>query len=170
MTLARRVGEGDAVEDRIQGEKQVEVETVQRGNSLATSMPLHVDQRKQPSRLARLIPRTLSVSGGAGGYPGAATDALRLEPPIAPSKLLADLLDDSSAAVRERQAHLRALRTERTRVEGAIQNMFDFIEQGIVSPRDTDFAARLAGQRARRATLNRRFCSSSDNCPPPTGR
>ena len=31
--------------------------------------------------------------------------------------------------------------------------MFDFIEQGIVSPRDTDFTARLASQRARRADL-----------------
>jgi site-specific DNA recombinase len=67
--------------------------------------------------------------------------------------LLANLLDDSSAAVRERQAHLKALRTERTRVEGAIQNMFDFIEQGIVSPRDVDFTARLANQRTRRADL-----------------
>ena len=68
-------------------------------------------------------------------------------------QLLADLLDDSSAAMRERQAHLKALRTERTRIEGAIQNMFDFIEQGIVSPRDVDFADRLASQRARRADL-----------------
>jgi site-specific DNA recombinase len=67
--------------------------------------------------------------------------------------LLANLLDDSSAAVRERQAHLKALRTERTRVEGAIQNMFDFIEQGVVSPRDADFTARLAAQRTRRADL-----------------
>lgn len=67
--------------------------------------------------------------------------------------LPANLLDDSSSAVRERQAHLKALRTERTRVEGAIQNMFDFIEQGIVSPRDADFTARLAAQRARRADL-----------------
>lgn len=31
--------------------------------------------------------------------------------------------------------------------------MFDFIEQGIVSPRDTDFTARLAAQRTRRADL-----------------
>ncbi|RYY28390.1 MAG: recombinase family protein [Sphingomonadales bacterium] len=68
-------------------------------------------------------------------------------------QLLANLLDDSSSAVRERQAHLKALRAERTRVDGAIQNMFDFIEQGIVSPRDTDFTARLASQRARRADL-----------------
>ncbi|WP_374943150.1 recombinase family protein [Sphingomonas sp.] len=68
-------------------------------------------------------------------------------------QLLANLLDDSSAAVRERQAHLKALRTERTRVEGAIQNMFDFIEQGVVSARDADFTARLASQRARRADL-----------------
>ena len=68
-------------------------------------------------------------------------------------QLLANLLDDSSAAIRERQAHLKALRTERTRVEGAIQNMFDFIEQGVVSPRDTDFTSRLASQRARRADL-----------------
>ena len=67
--------------------------------------------------------------------------------------LLAGLLDASSAAVRERQAHLKALRTERTRVEGAIQNMFDFIEQGVVSPRDGDFTARLANQRTRRADL-----------------
>ncbi|MDQ2892192.1 MAG: recombinase family protein [Pseudomonadota bacterium] len=57
-------------------------------------------------------------------------------------ELFANLLDDSSGAVRERQAHLKALRTERTRVDGAIQNMFDFIEQGIVSPRDAHFAAR----------------------------
>ena len=68
-------------------------------------------------------------------------------------QLLANLLDDSSAAMRERQAHLKALRTERTRIEGAIQNMFDFIEQGVVSPRDADFTARLAAQRTRRADL-----------------
>lgn len=54
---------------------------------------------------------------------------------------------------RERQARLKALRTERTRVEGAVQNIFDFIEQGIVSARDADFTARLASQRARRADL-----------------
>lgn len=68
-------------------------------------------------------------------------------------ELPANLLDDSSAAVRQRQAHLKALRTERTRVEGAIQNMFDFIEQGVVSARDADFTARLAAQRTRRADL-----------------
>lgn len=79
--------------------------------------------------------------------------AERLFRPERLRELLANLLDDSSAAVRERQAHLKALRTERTRVEGAIQNMFDFIEQGIVSPRDSDFAARLAAQRTRRADL-----------------
>lgn len=79
--------------------------------------------------------------------------AERLLRPERLQELLANLLDDSSAAVRERQAHLKALRTERTRVEGAIQNMFDFIEQGIVSPRDTDFTARLAAQRTRRADL-----------------
>ena len=39
------------------------------------------------------------------------------------------------------------------RVEGAIQNMFDFIEQGVVSARDADFSARLTAQRARRADL-----------------
>ena len=75
---------------------------------------------------------------------------------LAPERLralLGNLLDDSSAAVRERQARLKALRTERTRVEGAIQNMFDFIEQGVVSARDPDFTARLAAQRSRRADL-----------------
>lgn len=77
----------------------------------------------------------------------------RLLRPERLQELLAKLLDDSSTAVRERQAHLKALRTERTRVEGAIQNMFDFIEQGIVSPRDADFTARLAAQRTRRADL-----------------
>ncbi|PZO81016.1 MAG: hypothetical protein DI632_00085 [Sphingomonas hengshuiensis] len=79
--------------------------------------------------------------------------AERLLRPERLQELLANLLDDSSAAVRERQAHLKALRTERTRVAGAIQNMFDFIEQGIVSPRDVDFTARLAAQRTRRADL-----------------
>lgn len=79
--------------------------------------------------------------------------AERLFRPERLRELLANLLDDSSAAVRERQAHLKALRTERTRVEGAIQNMFDFIEQGVVSARDADFTARLAAQRSRRADL-----------------
>lgn len=79
--------------------------------------------------------------------------AERLLQPERLQQLLANLLDDSSAAMRERQAHLKALRTERTRIEGAIQNMFDFIEQGIVSPRDTDFTGRLAAQRTRRADL-----------------
>lgn len=79
--------------------------------------------------------------------------AERLLRPERLQQLLANLLDDSSAAVRERQARLKALRTERTRVDGAIQNMFDFIEQGVVSARDMDFAARLAAQRTRRADL-----------------
>ncbi|MFD1788068.1 recombinase family protein [Sphingomonas floccifaciens] len=79
--------------------------------------------------------------------------AERLLRPERLQQLLANLLDDSSAAVRERQAHLKALRTERTRVDGAIQNMFDFIEQGVVSARDVDFTARLAAQRTRRADL-----------------
>ena len=82
-------------------------------------------------------------------------DALadRLLQPERMRKLLANLLDDSSAATREREARLKALRTERTRVDGAIQNMFDFIEQGVVSPRDTDFTTRLANQKARRSDL-----------------
>ena len=79
--------------------------------------------------------------------------AERLLRPERLQQLLANLLDDSSAAVRERQAHLKALRTERTRVDGAIQNMFDFIEQGVISPRDTAFTARLAAQRTRRVDL-----------------
>lgn len=82
-------------------------------------------------------------------------DALekRLLQPDRLKALLANLLDDSSAAVRDRQAHLKALRTERTRVNGAIQNMFDFIEQGIVTARDADFTSRLAAQRSRRADI-----------------
>ncbi len=87
----------------------------------------------------------------------------RLLSPDRLRKLLANLLDDSSAAVRDRQAHLKALRTERTRIEGAIQNMFDFIDQGIVSPRGADFTARLANQRTRRADLEQKFCWSSAN-------
>lgn len=65
----------------------------------------------------------------------------RLLQPARLEQLLANLLDDSSAAVRERQAHPQALRTELMRVDRAIQNMFDFIEQGVVSPRDTHFTA-----------------------------
>ena len=75
---------------------------------------------------------------------------------LAPERLhalLGNRLDDSSAAVRERQTQLKALRTERTRLEGAIQNMFDVIEQGMVSARDADFTARLAAQRSRQADL-----------------
>ena len=37
--------------------------------------------------------------------------------------------------------------------KGPIQNMFDFIEQGIVSARNADFTASLADQRTRRADL-----------------
>lgn len=82
-------------------------------------------------------------------------DALekRLLQPDRLKALLANMLDDSSSAVRDRQAHLKALRTERTRVDGAIQNMFDFIEQGVVTARDADFASRLAAQRSRRADI-----------------
>ncbi len=79
--------------------------------------------------------------------------AERLLRPERLQRLLTNLLDESSSAIRERQAHLKALRTERTRVEGTIQNIFDFIEQGVVSPRDTDFTTRLAAQRTRRADL-----------------
>lgn len=57
--------------------------------------------------------------------------------------------------MRERQARRKTLRTERTRVDGAIQNMFDFIEEGSVSPRDKDFAARRAAQKTRRANPER---------------
>lgn len=99
--------------------------------------------------------------------------AERLLRPQRLRRLLANLLDDSSAAVRERQTHLKALRTERTRVEGAIQNMFDFIEQGIVSPRDADFTARLTAQRTRRANLEQeillaeRQLSAAERCVTP---
>ena len=58
--------------------------------------------------------------------------------------VLSDLLDQSIPATQERRAHLTALKTGRTRVRAAIQNMFDFIEQGVVSARDVDFANRLA--------------------------
>lgn len=92
--------------------------------------------------------------------------AERLFAPERLEKLLANLLDDSSTAMRDRQAHLKALRTERTRVEGAIQNMFDFIEQGVVSPRDTDFTGRLAAQRARRADLEQEIVLVERSCPP----
>ena len=93
--------------------------------------------------------------------------AKRLFCPERLRELLANLLDDSSAAVRERQAHLKALRTERTRVEGAIQNMFDFIEQRVVSARDVDFTARLAASARVEPISSRRSCSSSGSCPPP---
>ena len=86
---------------------------------------------------------------------GAVVEALadRLLRPARLRELLGNLLDDSSAAVRDRQAQLKALRTERTRVDGAIQNMFDFIEAGTVSAHDEDFSARLVAQRTRRAGL-----------------
>lgn len=68
--------------------------------------------------------------------------------------VLSDLLDQSIGATQERREHLTALKTERTRVGVAMQNMFDFIEQGVVSARDADFASRLAGNRARRHDLD----------------
>lgn len=43
--------------------------------------------------------------------------------------------------------------------------MFDFIEQGIVSPRDTDFTARLAAQRTRRADLQQLSASDRHATP-----
>lgn len=50
-------------------------------------------------------------------------DALgrRLLQPDRLKALLANLLDDSPAAVRDRQAHLKAFRTERTRVDRAVR-------------------------------------------------
>lgn len=69
--------------------------------------------------------------------------------------LLANLLDDSSSAVRERQAHLKALRTERTRVEGAIQNWYDFIDRGVFSASAVPIS-------------NKRSCWSNASYRPPT--
>ena len=69
------------------------------------------------------------------------------------NELLAGLLDASSSAVAERKAQLKALRTEHTRVDGGIKNMWSFVKSGTVTSEDDDFKREYASEKDRRAHL-----------------
>lgn len=68
-------------------------------------------------------------------------------------ELLAGLLDASSSAVLERKARLKGLRTEHTRIDGGIKNLWSFVKSGAVTADDEDFQAEYAGDKKRRADL-----------------
>src|SRR3546814_8755454 len=64
-------------------------------------------------------------------------------------ELLSDFLDHSDASNEKRRHDLTLLRAEKTNTEGAINRLYELIEQGLASPADSTFAERLTRQRQR---------------------
>ena len=82
---------------------------------------------------------------------GLVLDALdrRLLQPERLRDLLSAFLDHSEASNEKRRQDLTLLRSEKTQTEGAINRLYELIEQGLASPADTGFAERLTRQRQR---------------------
>lgn len=78
-------------------------------------------------------------------------DALerRLLQPERLTDLLSAFLDHSDASNARRRQDLTLFRAEKTNTEGAINRLYELIEQGLASPADTGFAERLTRQRQR---------------------
>jgi site-specific DNA recombinase len=68
-------------------------------------------------------------------------------------KLLEAFLEQSDASDGKRRAELASLRTEKTNSMGALNRLYELVEQGLASPIDRDFAERLTHHRARIASL-----------------
>src|SRR3546814_14877547 len=64
-------------------------------------------------------------------------------------ELLSDFLDHSDASNEKRRHDLTLLRAEKTNTEGAINRLYELIEQGLASPAASTFAERLTRQRQR---------------------
>lgn len=71
--------------------------------------------------------------------------------------LLADVLQADSAVRQARAQELARFRQQLTRTETAISRLFDLVETGAVSPRDPDFAGRMAERRREAESLRLRI-------------
>ena len=71
--------------------------------------------------------------------------------------LLAGVLDVSQARTEEREAELARARAEHTRLNTAIRNLLILVEKGIMNPRDSAFAERLAENQTARAAVSSRI-------------
>jgi site-specific DNA recombinase len=68
-------------------------------------------------------------------------------------KLLGAFLEQSDASDGKRRDELASLRTEKTNSMGALNRLYELVEQGLASPTDRDFAERLTHHRGRIASL-----------------
>ena len=69
------------------------------------------------------------------------------------SELLEAVLKKSDASDSKRRDELASLRTEKTNSMGALNRLYELVEQGFASPTDRDFAERLTHHRGRIASL-----------------
>jgi len=68
-------------------------------------------------------------------------------------KLLEAFLEQSDASDGNRRDELASLRAEKTNSTGALNRLYELVEQGLASPTDRDFAERLTHHRGRIASL-----------------
>jgi site-specific DNA recombinase len=68
-------------------------------------------------------------------------------------KLLEAFLEKSDVSDAKRRDELASLRTEKTNSMGALNRLYELVEQGLASPTDRDFAERLTHHRGRIASL-----------------
>ena len=68
-------------------------------------------------------------------------------------KLLEAFLEQSDASDGKRRDELASLRAEKTNSTGALNRLYELVEQGLALPTDRDFAERLTHHRGRIASL-----------------
>lgn len=76
---------------------------------------------------------------------------------VAPDRLpelLKSFLETSDASDAKRREELASLRAEKTNSAGALNRLYELVEQGLASPTERDFAERLTHHRGRIATLS----------------
>ncbi|GAA4020967.1 recombinase family protein [Sphingomonas swuensis] len=81
---------------------------------------------------------------------------------VAPERLpdlLSAFLEKSDASDARRREELALLRSARTNSSGALNRLYELVEQGMASPSDRDFAERLTLHRQRVSTLTSNICS-----------
>lgn len=86
---------------------------------------------------------------------GIVLDALeqRILHPDRLPKLLEAFLEKSDVSDSRRREELASLRTEKTNSMGALNRLYELVEQGLASPTERDFAERLTHHRGRIASL-----------------
>ena len=68
-------------------------------------------------------------------------------------ELLAAFLEKSDQSDGKRREELASLRTEKTNSTGALNRLYELVEQGLASPSERDFAERLTHHRSRIASI-----------------